>query len=149
MPRAIVFAYGNTLRSDDGVGWRIGEMLEHVAPPDVQVCLSHQLTPDQAADIGDAQLVVFVDARLVEQGDTGGVDVSEIVSSSAPADTHRLSPGEVLWLAWTLFGATPRAYLVTAPAFSLEIGEELSPRTAELVPHAVSAIKELLDFPSA
>ena len=145
MPRAIVFAYGNTLRSDDGVGWRVGEMLEPVLRADVLVRLAHQLTPDQAADIEDAEIAVFVDARLAGKDDSGEVQVEDLAPSDAPADTHRLSPGEVLWLARALFASTARAYLVTIPAYSLEIGESLSPRTEELLPTAVAAVRKLVN----
>ncbi len=142
---AVVFAYGNTLRSDDGAGWLVGERLSERPPADTTVHLTHQLTPDLAADFGDARVAVFVDARLSDESDvSASVRVESISATTAPRDTHRLSPSELLWLAESLFGARPKAHLVTLPASRFDLGETLSPRTEALLPQAEREVRALV-----
>jgi hydrogenase maturation protease len=61
--RPLVIGYGNTLRRDDGVGVRVAELLA-VDPrmEGADILAVHQLTPELAIDVGEATLVVFVDA---------------------------------------------------------------------------------------
>jgi hydrogenase maturation protease len=146
--RAVVFAYGNTLRSDDGAGWLVGELLAEHPPIETSVQITHQLTPELAADVDGPRIVVFVDARVTDESDSSAdVQVDAIRATSAPRDAHRLSPGELLWLADTLFGARPKAYIVSVPAFSFGLGETLSRRTAALLPEAERAVRGLVDLP--
>lgn len=49
MARVLVLGYGNPLRSDDGLGWRVAvELFRANASVDVLVLPCHQLTPDLA-----------------------------------------------------------------------------------------------------
>ena len=61
---ALVIGYGNTLRGDDGIGPAVAEAVAALGLPGVRVIVAHQLTPELAADLADAQLVVFVDAAV-------------------------------------------------------------------------------------
>lgn len=74
--RVLVIGYGNPLRSDDALGWRVGEALrerlEHqfskieaqtrTDPANVEVITCQQLNPELADPISRADLVLFVDA---------------------------------------------------------------------------------------
>lgn len=63
LPRALVIGYGNPLRSDDGIGWRVAEELRgRVDASRIEVIECRQLTPEMAEQIRTAGLVVFVDA---------------------------------------------------------------------------------------
>ena len=63
MPRVLVIGWGNPARGDDGLAWHAlkhltaGPLGEHVA-----VILRHQLTPELAERVLQAQRVIFVDA---------------------------------------------------------------------------------------
>src|SRR5271168_1858099 len=51
----LVLACGNTLRGDDGVGWRIGSLLIENPPCDsLQVILTRQLLPEHAEPLSKA-----------------------------------------------------------------------------------------------
>ena len=74
---SLIVGYGNSLRTDDGVGWHAAGLL--ATDPRLegaQILARHQLTPELAADISQASLVVLVDAASA--GDPGSVSVRRI-----------------------------------------------------------------------
>ena len=60
----LVIGYGNTLRSDDGVGAKVAAAVAELALPGVVALVLHQLTPELAETISEARAVVFVDAAV-------------------------------------------------------------------------------------
>lgn len=66
LDRVIVIGYGNTLRSDDGAGQKVAEILASWHLPQVRSISVHQLTPELAAPIAEAELAIFVDVYQVE-----------------------------------------------------------------------------------
>jgi hydrogenase maturation protease len=59
----LVIGIGNSLRSDDGVGWRLARRAEHWRP-EAQVRSVQQLTPELAVELAAASRVLFIDAWL-------------------------------------------------------------------------------------
>ena len=73
----LVVGYGNPLRGDDGVGWRVAERLAADQRLDGAAVLQrHQLTPELALDISAVSLVVFIDAS--RDLPPGSVDVGRV-----------------------------------------------------------------------
>ncbi len=143
-PSIMVVGYGNRLRSDDGVGWRVAEELEawHGASR-IDVILCQQLLPELAERISRAKSVYFVDAHGV--GVPGKWHCQPVeVEYDLSAFGHHATPGTLLALARNLRGVVPRAYLFSVCGESFEFGEELSPVVAAAVPFVVSAIKHHL-----
>jgi hydrogenase maturation protease len=60
----LVIGYGNTLRSDDGVGQRVAEAVTALSLPDVKTVSCDLLTPEWADPISQAKQVIFVDASV-------------------------------------------------------------------------------------
>ena len=59
MPRVLIVAYGNPLRSDDGVGWVVAEELRRsLALPEVEVLRLQQLLPEVAESLSRAETVI-------------------------------------------------------------------------------------------
>jgi len=58
----LLIGYGNTLRSDDGAGQKIANIVSEWNLPQWRSLSVHQLTPELALDIAQADLVIFVDA---------------------------------------------------------------------------------------
>ena len=58
--------------------------------------------------------------------------------------SHHTDPAALLLLAEDLGRVPPDAYVVSIPASNLELGFELSPRTAAATEEAVDAIKEIV-----
>ena len=127
MTGVLVVGYGNSLRTDDGVGWHAaGRLVGDPRLDGAEVITCHQLTPELAADISQASLVVLVDASSA--GDPGSVSVRWIRPRSAtPASwSHHLDPETLAGLAGSLYGAVPPIVLVSVAAGSFAEGDRLS-----------------------
>jgi hydrogenase maturation protease len=143
---SLVIGYGNALRSDDGVGQRVAQLLE--TAQDVAVLVRHQLVPELADDLRGRAVVVFVDAATtLPPGAVAARRLETSEAASAPGLTHHCGPGALLLLAERLYGATPRAFLVTVGASSFALGEQLSPAVAAALPEAAAVIRRLLIAP--
>jgi hydrogenase maturation protease len=156
----LVIGYGNTLRSDDGVGWYAAVLLaadprlaassgtgdSHDSGP-LEVLARHQLTPELALDMSRASLVILIDASA---DDPPGVIVVRSVAAEAQAgggpgaSSHHVGPGELLAVALELYGAAPTAFVVRIGAAHMEVGESLSPEVAAALPAAVDAAIEIV-----
>jgi hydrogenase maturation protease len=143
MPRVLIIAYGNPLRSDDGVGWVVAEELRRrLASPEVEVLRLQQLLPEVAEGLSRTETVIFVDASC--DGAVGEVRCEPVTPPPAEVPfTHQLSPAEVLGLAGQLYGATPQAFCVTLTGHCFEHGEELSERIAARLPHLAATVEQL------
>lgn len=137
----LVIGYGNTLRSDDGVGAKVAAAIEELALPGVTALVRHQLTPELAETISEARAVVFVDAAV-----DAATEVQ--VRQLEPADgaqlmAHAADPRTLLAMAKQLFGRCPLAWWLTIPAANLEFGEELSPVAQQGFQTALEQIRKL------
>ena len=137
----LVIGYGNTLRSDDGVGPRVANAVAALALPGVRAFAVPLLTPELADPVSQARVVILVDAavdapREVQMRKLAPADTSQIMAHSA-------SPATLLALARDVFGHAPEAWLLTIPAENIGIGEELSAFTRRGLETAVEQIKQL------
>jgi hydrogenase maturation protease len=141
----LVVCFGNPLRADDGVAWRVAGLLEErLGGHPVQVIACQQLTPELAEPISHVELVVFVDASLEA---APGVVTCEAVSPGAPAAwtfSHGFDPSALLSCAERLYGTCPRALIVTVGGQSFELGEGLSAAAEAAVPTVLSRIEALV-----
>jgi hydrogenase maturation protease len=140
-PSVLVIGYGNSLRGDDAAGPVLADRLAALALPGVEVRVSHQLTPELAADLAGRDAVVFLDAAL---GENVRVEIVEPDFASTGLG-HAGNPARLLGLAQRLFGSQPRAWLVTIPAAVMELGAALSPRTRTGIEEAEAAVRRLLE----
>jgi len=143
MPRVLIIAYGNPLRSDDGVGWIVAEELRRrLALPEVEVLQLQQLLPEVAESLSHADAVIFVDASC--DGEPGELRCRPVTPPPAKVQfTHQLSPAELLGLAGQLYGATPQAFCVTLTGHCFEHGEELSESVAARLPTLATTVEQL------
>jgi hydrogenase maturation protease len=145
MPRVLIVAYGNPLRSDDGVAWRAADALEDkFRNEEVEILRLHQLAPELAETVSRFAVAIFVDAAARSDGPRGEVRCEEIVSSESESRfTHHLSPQGVLSLAAQLYHASPHAFSVTVTGQSFDHGESLSPAVEAALPVLVARIEAL------
>jgi hydrogenase maturation protease len=144
--RVVVIGYGNTLRSDDGYGPRVAErLLALVDDARVRVLVRPLLSVDLVGDLEQCGLCVLVDAATT--GSVGELQCREIAPASTEIATlgHELAAASLIGLSLDLSGHAPQCALYSVVPESLEIGEELTPRVAELVDAAVSAIRKRID----
>ncbi len=146
MPRVLVVAYGNPLRSDDGVAWRAADALKDKFPAsEVEILQMHQLAPELAESLSRVEGAIFVDAAPAGQGEPGEIHCEELSQTSeGPSEgafAHHLSPGAVIMLARQVYGAVPRAFSVTLTGECFDHGEALSPAVVAALPALVAQIE--------
>ena len=158
----LLIGYGNPLRGDDGVGWRVIEEIAnrqssianrqrdnpqstpHSALRTPQLIAVHQLLPELAEPISETDLVIFVDASV--EGEPGAIAVRAIEPEPPQigAFTHHFDPAGLVGYARDLYGRFPRAYLVTVTAVSLGYGEGLSDTLEAALPDLLQQIGQLI-----
>jgi hydrogenase maturation protease len=139
----LVIAWGNPLREDDGVAWHVVEGLRSLKPrpslPPMKLRHAHQLAPEMADCVSQAQGVVFVDAR--RDGPPGEVRCEEIAPSAGSNPlAHSLSPQALLLFAEQLYGRAPNAVVLSIAGERFGMGEELSPVVRKALPRAIRAV---------
>jgi len=144
MAKALIIGYGNPLRGDDGLGWHAARLLADIAPAhDAEVLTYHQLMPELAQQISEAQTVVFVDAA--SEGPPGRLDWRRVEPQSGPASfAHHVSPESLLGMAKEVYGRSPRAFVVSVAGETFECGEDLSPAVHAALPALVALVDDLL-----
>jgi hydrogenase maturation protease len=137
----LVIGYGNTLRSDDGVGAKVAAAVAELDLPGVVALVLHQLTPELAETISEARAVVFVDAAVDASTE---VQMRQLEpAEGAQLMAHAADPRSLLAFAQQLFGRCPPAWWLTIPAENLEFGEELSPLARRGYKTALDKIRTL------
>ncbi|MGD1807046.1 hydrogenase maturation protease [Dapis sp. BLCC M126] len=156
MAEILIIGYGNTLRSDDGAGQRVAELVAEWKLPNVRSFPVHQLTPELAEPISQAELVIFVDAypATSEQGlqvhslcegrpypplETGGLESSQGLNIG-----HTGDPRSLLALSQILYNNTPLAWWILVPAVNFEFGESFSPKTTENIQDSLAQIQQII-----
>jgi len=151
MARVLIIAYGNSLRSDDGLGWCAADALEGKLLPDqVEIVRVHQLAPELAEAISRSDGVILLDAATPQSDEMkpGDIQVEEFQRSEgigASRFCHAFSPGSVLELAAELYGVEPRAFFVTMIGEDFAHGESLSPAVAAALPAMIGRIEALVE----
>jgi hydrogenase maturation protease len=87
-PRILIIGYGNTLRSDDGIGPRAAELLGKCCEDDrITIVACHQLTPELAPVLAEAGYLILLDAEI--GGEPGHIRRRDL--TPAPASKSVLS----------------------------------------------------------
>ena len=138
---ALIIGYGNTLRTDDGVGPHVARVL---ASRGYNAMAATQLLPEMAERISLAGLVIFVDCRA----DLGPGEIAVADAGGPPGEIPNLhfacTPQPVLQLVKQVFQAEPEALLVGIGPESLEIGEGLTPAVQLAAAKAIEMIISLV-----
>jgi hydrogenase maturation protease len=143
--RTLIIGYGNTLRTDDGVGRCVAERLAADARlVGATVIGVHQLAPELVVDISQADLVVFVDAGRGPAAGTFTIEPLERSEGARRTWSHHFNPALLLTLADELYGVSPPAYIVAVGVESFEVGDRLSPTVEAALPLLVDSIAALM-----
>jgi hydrogenase maturation protease len=143
--RVLIVGYGNTLRSDDGLGWHAAERLaDDPRFADVEVVQRHQLTPELALDISDAAVVVLIDAS--SELPPGELTVKRVERASGASNhwSHHLSPATLVSLSHELYGRASDVYIVSCGVQSVEMGDRLTPEVEAVLPKVIDAVAGLV-----
>jgi len=163
----LVVGYGNTLRSDDGVGWHAAALLADdprlAGDPGVEVVACHQLTPELALDMSRASLVILVDAEADPGAPPGAITIRPLEPAGPDAavggsgwaggpgragepgaSSHHVGPAELLAVCRELYGASPDVIVIGVGTLTMDLGESLSTPVAAALPAVADAVAELV-----
>jgi hydrogenase maturation protease len=148
MGRTLIIGYGNPLRGDDGVGWRVANLLaELLNDESAKIVAVHQLTPELAEPIGEAKLVIFIDAAC--DGEPGSWKCERLAPDTIPSNAlaHYFSPAGLLAYAEAIYQAKPKALVLSIAAAAFDCGEQLTPRVEAVLPEVMQYIHALIAYP--
>jgi hydrogenase maturation protease len=148
MSRVLIIGFGNPLRSDDGIGWIAADQLrDQIEDSEIEILTCHQLHPELADRIADAQRVIFIDASIGDR--PGMLEVQSIASVpySPGSFSHQLDPARLLACTWELYRHSPEAFVVTVTGEDFGYGSNLTSTVAALVPSLVAGVKSLISTP--
>lgn len=141
MAQTLIIGYGNPTRSDDGLGWHAAQRLSETVKDDsVQILTKQQLTLDLAEQIGEADLVIFIDACTGEA--PGILRCRHVAPDVTPPPTlsHHMSPSTLMACTRILYGRCPVALLFSVTGESFEFGEGLSPKVRTVLPLLLESV---------
>lgn len=153
----LIIGYGNSLRSDDGVGRYLAERIADCQFSGVKVLSVHQLTPELAADIAQVRAVIFIDAIahtepvITDKEQPTQPPVPEIIVESLsysevkPTLGHSSNPEALLKLCYDLYEQTPLAWWVTVPTRNFDFGETFSEITQAAIAPAITILEQLIN----
>ena len=139
----LIVGYGNPLRSDDGAGPKVAEMIAQQGREDVRSLAVHQLTPELAEEIVEAGTAIFVDG-ISSNSTTISIQPLQPVPRGVNF-SHLGNPRSLLSLTQILYGQIPPAWWILIPGINFEFGEQLSPITERLVLDACREIEQIID----
>jgi hydrogenase maturation protease len=149
--RVVVIAYGNPLRGDDGLAWRVaGQLKKALASSVVEILEQQQLVPELAEPMARAGAVIFVDAAAAQgtsdPGEIRIVEFEEEVALRAGESPfhHQISPASLIALAGRLYGARPRAFVATLKGHDFSPGDRLSTPVERAMPEFVDRLQKLI-----
>ncbi len=141
--RFLVIGYGNPGRLDDGLGPALAEALEAKAIPGVTVESDYQLVVEDAAQVAEHDVVVFVDAAVAGREP---FFVRRIGTKPAQGlGSHTIEPEALMGLARDAFGAETRGFALGIRGYEFnEFGERLSERARRNLDAALEFLESRL-----
>lgn len=141
----LIIGYGNTLRGDDGVGYKIAEIIEQWNINHITSLAVHQLTPDLAEKISKADTVIFIDAVPITDINTAKLEIKTISSHQKTNNlAHHNNPEQLLSLTQAIYQKAPKSSWILVPAINFNFSEHLSPITEKYAKLCLEKIKEFL-----
>jgi hydrogenase maturation protease len=141
-PRILIIAYGNPLRSDDGVAWHAAQRLREKLTS-AQILTVHQLAPELSETAAGVHGVIFLDAA--QNGEPGEIVCSQVNPEDAGSQSsHWLTPAQVMALCSQLYGVTPRAMAVSVTGACFDHGDTLSEPIAKALPCLIDRVEALV-----
>ncbi len=120
--KVLVIGFGNPAREDDGLGPAMAEYLEGLDLPGITVDSNYQLSIEDAAEVAEHDLAVFIDAAVEgeEPFSFQKLEPKEELSFSS----HSVEPASVMALAGSLFGGDKEGYMLGIRGYSFEMFTE-------------------------
>ncbi len=140
----LVIGYGNSLRSDDGAGQIVANQIVTLNLPNVRSFAVHQLTPELAEDIANADTVIFVDAVISSKQKLEIITLED--DDKYLNFGHTENPRSLLYLSKIIYNKIPKAYWILIPAINFEFGEKISDITKKGIKQSLEKIESIINF---
>jgi len=139
----LIIGIGNSLRSDDGLGWAVAEQLSQDGTINCVIHTVHQLTPELAQQMATASFVVMIDAS--REGEPGELHIRplSLPAPPGPVGTHYTTPEELSTLTAVVYGHCPPIVVITMTGADFNVGEQLSSVVAQRIPLVCEAVQQL------
>jgi hydrogenase maturation protease len=143
-----VVGFGNPLRRDDGVGWRVAEELARRWGDRIEVLLGQQPVPEWAATLSEVNFAFLIDAAAGGRknlSQPAGLAMRRVgLAGELQPSGHAFGVEELMALTQAVYGRAPEAWLVLLAAQDLNFGEDLSPSAARAARRAVRLLDQRL-----
>lgn len=147
-PTFLIVGYGNELQGDRGIGPRVARTVASWDLPFVKAIVAHELVPELATHLAEADDVIFVDAceqlgrvHTVQLSPISlGIDNPHLPASS----THSHSARGLLALTQEIYNYAPQAWMLQTPAESFVCGQPLSSTAVQSCDRAIVIIERFL-----
>ena len=142
--KILLYGYGNPGRQDDGLGNvfidQIEEWVNKQGLKDFDFDSNYQLNIEDALEISDYELVIFVDASVEDIKDfcVSKVDANTKVTFT----THAASPGYVVDLCKKMYNKAPVTLLLHIKGYEWEFKEGLTEKAKQNLEKAIIYFKE-------
>ena len=146
----LVYGYGNPGRQDDGLGNYFVEKVKAWAGENGLSNLSfdsnYQLNIEDAAEISDKDIVIFVDASTE---DIESFEFEEITpDANVEFSMHAVSASYVVHLCRDIYQKTPKSFLLHIKGYEWEFMEGITAKALINFENAFEYIKSMLNDPS-
>jgi hydrogenase maturation protease len=140
--RILLYGYGNPGRQDDGLGPVLVEDIERLQLPGVDIDANYQPQIEDAAQIAEYELVIFVDTT-VEEVDEFFVRRLE-PSKKISFTSHLVKPESILAMCEDMFEKIPVAWLIGIRGYEFEYCESFTDRATANYKRAFDFISYIL-----
>lgn len=147
--KILIYGYGNPGRQDDGLGNlfvdKAKAWVEKQGLRNISFDSNYQLNIEDAAEISDKDIVVFVDASTE--------DIQDFVLEQLKPDAkvefsmHSVSASYVVHLCNDIYDKTPKSFLLHIKGYQWEFMEEMTPEAKANFALAFEYMKPLLQNP--
>lgn len=147
--KILLYGYGNPGRQDDGLGAEFVDRMEAWVKKEkineVYFDSNYQLNIEDAHEISDKEVVIFVDASVEEVDDfcVTRVDAKKDVTFTS----HAASPGYIYALCEEVFGKAPLTYLMHIRGYEWEFREGLTDKAVQNMEKALDYCQQRIKDP--
>ncbi len=137
----LIIGYGNSLRTDDGIGWHVaGALLNDSRFAHCRVLQVFQLAPELSCDMAEASRVVLIDAKEDHESPEGTVTTRDVYPTAQTdgISSHHVTPEAMVSLTHDLCGHVPPVVAVEVATRHFDEGDVLT----EPIRNAMRAITE-------
>ena len=145
----LIIGYGNTLRSDDGLGPYIVKKLRNKLynfRKNIKIMSLPQLDVTLASQISKTDIVLFVDANSGTTDEL--VSIERIKPQTSPVRlnyiSHKIDIPTLLRASLDWFGIEPVCYIVMPKGFNFAIGDSISEKALKSAEVAQDKIIDML-----